>query len=564
MIKETHVKYTTQRLEYSRAAQPLWDKLPEPILIPYTGIRGRWTPSHQAIPECGIRRTAKARQQLGRRSAGSTHAEQARAEMAEDDDTDWRSIYRGQQHGLGDGCRALVIGAAGNVGRVLVGALAALGSQVGALDLAFPSALRQRWQADHTVFQVDVVDRQQVQQAFAAFKPQVVFHLVAYGMSGPEQWDHHRITDVNLSGCKHVVDACIQQKVERLVFVSTYNVIFVGREIDHGSEHMAYPSVALYHDDYSRTKALAEKLVLRADRLELAGPGGKMLRPPLRTCALRAAAIYGPDEVRHLPRITRLAALGLTRVAIGEPGVRSDWLYVDNLVHAMLLAAGALHRGSACGTAYFINDNHPVNSFLFLRDLLSRAGYPEHTLFRYWLPLAPLLIVVRICDWICPRCVRRRLPYLLSRAELEKVGVTHVFSTVQAQQDLSYQPIVTWQQGLERTARKLRQDRQTASSHRTGLQADVWVAGLVVLLTALLWIVFNSQSHIPNAILKSIGSAFIISDSVLRWQLLSTPAPQLVPSGPANRHCRIPLTVVSIGASLKSVRYKRPETRAAG
>lgn len=84
----------------------------------------------------------------------------------------------------------------------------------------------------------------------------------------------------------------------------------------------------------------------------------------LYTCAIRPAAIYGPGEERHLPRILHLAKLGLLLFKIGHPGVKSDWVYVDNLVLALILASMGLlddipgKEGCpvAAGQPYFISD----------------------------------------------------------------------------------------------------------------------------------------------------------------------------------------------------------------
>ena len=50
-------------------------------------------------------------------------------------------------------------------------------------------------------------------------------------------------------------------------------------------------------DWYSRTKSIAEQMVLKSNGKELQN-GRK-----LKTCALRLAGVYGPAEQRHMPRI---------------------------------------------------------------------------------------------------------------------------------------------------------------------------------------------------------------------------------------------------------------------
>ena len=60
----------------------------------------------------------------------------------------------------------------------------------------------------------------------------------------------------------------------------------------------------------SRTKAQAEQIVLKANMTPLVSAAGRGRRRSsggssghLRTCALRPAGIWGPGELRHLPRM---------------------------------------------------------------------------------------------------------------------------------------------------------------------------------------------------------------------------------------------------------------------
>lgn len=88
----------------------------------------------------------------------------------------------------------------------------------------------------------------------------------------------------------------------------------------------------------------------------------------LYACAIRPAAIYGPGEERHLPRIIKLAKWGLLLFKIGDANVKSDWVYVDNLVLAMLQASmgllddipGIVGPPVASSQAYFLSDGKVV------------------------------------------------------------------------------------------------------------------------------------------------------------------------------------------------------------
>lgn len=109
----------------------------------------------------------------------------------------------------------------------------------------------------------------------------------------------------------------------------------------------------------------------------------------LYTCAIRPAAIYGPGEERHFPRIINLAKLGLVPFKIGTTSVKTDWVYVDNLVLALLLASmglldnipGREGRPVAAGQPYFISDGKIVVNFNTIYVTENWAG-PTKT-FKY-------------------------------------------------------------------------------------------------------------------------------------------------------------------------------------
>ncbi|XP_028092533.1 uncharacterized protein LOC114292704 isoform X2 [Camellia sinensis] len=51
-------------------------------------------------------------------------------------------------------------------------------------------------------------------------------------MSGKEMLQFGRVDDVNINGTCHVLEACVEHGVKRLVYVSTYNVVFGGRRME--------------------------------------------------------------------------------------------------------------------------------------------------------------------------------------------------------------------------------------------------------------------------------------------------------------------------------------------
>ncbi|GMN34689.1 hypothetical protein TIFTF001_004836 [Ficus carica] len=276
-------------------------------------------------------------------------------------------------------------------------------------------------------------------------------------MSGKEMLQFSRVDQVNINGTCRILDACLEFGIQRLVYVSTYNVVFGGKEIVKGNETLPYFPIDDHVDPYGRSKSLAEQLVLKSNGRPFKKKNGKCLY----TCAVRPAAIYGPGEERHFPRIVSLAKLGLLPFKIGDSSVKGDWIYIDNLVLALILASMGLlddipekeRRLIAAGQTYFVSDGFPVNSFEFLRPLLQSLDYdlPKASLA---VPQALLLgkIFWAIYTILYPWLNRRWLPQpLILPAEVYKVGVTHYFSFLKAKQELGYVPMVTPQEGMAST-----------------------------------------------------------------------------------------------------------------
>ncbi|XP_076593177.1 short-chain dehydrogenase/reductase family 42E member 1 [Chaetodon auriga] len=263
-----------------------------------------------------------------------------------------------------------------------------------------------------------------------------VFHIASYGMSGREQLNRHLIEEVNVQGTQNVLKACVEHGVSRLVYTSTFNVVFGGQVIENGDESLPYLPLHLHPDHYSRTKSLAEMAVLRANGTALKDSSGV-----LRSCALRPAGIYGPGEQRHLPRIVGYIEKGIFRFVYGEPSSLVEFVHVDNLVSAHELAAEALtserqHRSA--GQAYFISDGRPVNNFEFFRPLVEGLGYPFPTLR---LPLALIYFFAFLTEMIHHLIGPfYNFQPLLTCTEVYKTGVTHYFSMAKAKAELGYEP----------------------------------------------------------------------------------------------------------------------------
>ncbi|XP_060898008.1 short-chain dehydrogenase/reductase family 42E member 1 [Labrus mixtus] len=325
----------------------------------------------------------------------------------------------------------LITGGCGYVGYRLACSLRQKGTKVVLFDTVPP---KQELPEDIVFVQGDIREYAHVEKAISGVD--CVLHLASYGMSGREQLNRHLIEAVNVQGTQNVLKACVELGVSRLVYTSTFNVVFGGQEIKNGDEGLPYLPLHLHPDHYSRTKSLAEMAVLKANGAALEGGSGV-----LRTCALRPAGIYGPGEQRHLPRIVSYIEKGIFRFVYGDPSSLVEFVHVDNLVSAHELAAEALtsekqHRSA--GQAYFISDGRPVNNFEFFRPLVEGLGYPFPKLR---LPISLIYFFAFLTEMVHHLIGPfYNFQPLLTRTEVYKTGVTHYFSMAKAKVELGYEP----------------------------------------------------------------------------------------------------------------------------
>ncbi|XP_030434199.1 putative short-chain dehydrogenase/reductase family 42E member 2 [Gopherus evgoodei] len=326
---------------------------------------------------------------------------------------------------------AVVTGGGGFFGYNLGCALAKSGASVVLLDIQEPI-----WEIPNGVvfIQADVRDYDAL---FAICEgADCVFHAAAYGMSGLEQLQKEKIESINVGGTKLIIEVCKQHNIPRLIYTSTVNVVFGGNPIEDGDEEtVPYFPLEKHIDHYSKTKSIADQMVLAANGTPVAG-GDK-----LRTCVLRPPGIYGPGEQRHLPRIAVNIQKGLFRLRFGDPSATMNWVHVQNLVQAHILAAAALtseRNYIASGQAYYINDGKNVNLFEWITPLFEKLGCSPP-----WIRIPTCFVYVAATAMeylhLALKPVIEFTP-LLTRNEVRNIAVTHTFRIDKARSQLGYYP----------------------------------------------------------------------------------------------------------------------------
>jgi UDP-glucose 4-epimerase len=219
--------------------------------------------------------------------------------------------------------RVLVTGASGFVGANLTRKLLNNGYQV--TCLVRPNSNLWRIQSilkELRLEEVDLADSEKLTALFREIKPEWIFHLAAHG-SYSWQTDLHKIIEANIIGTINLVQASLISGFEAL--------INTGSSSEYGYKDYA-PTENECPDpnsEYAFSKASASlycRYVASKFKVNL--------------CTLRLYSVYGPFE-----DINRLIPTLILRGLKGElpdlvsPDIARDFIYVDDVVNAYLLAA---------------------------------------------------------------------------------------------------------------------------------------------------------------------------------------------------------------------------------
>ncbi|NXG34883.1 D42E1 reductase, partial [Dromaius novaehollandiae] len=327
--------------------------------------------------------------------------------------------------------KAVVTGGGGYLGYNLGCALVRSGMAVVLYDVQKP-----KWEIPNGAdfFKGDVRDYDALFKACEG--ADCVFHVAACGMSGLEQASTIFLTFVLKQFILCTIVVCKQRSIPRLIYTSTVNVVFGGNPIEEGDEEtVPYFPLEKHFNHYSRTKAIADQMVLAANGTLLKG-GNK-----LHTCVLRPPGIYGPEEQRHLPRVAVNIQRSLFNFKFGNHKVQMNWVHIGNLVQAHLLAAEALtsEKGYvASGQAYYIHDGENVTFSEWIVPLFEKLGYRKP-----WIHIPVLL--VHIAATVMEYLHLALKPFFsftpfLTRNEVWHVTVTHTFRIDKARSQLGYKP----------------------------------------------------------------------------------------------------------------------------
>jgi nucleoside-diphosphate-sugar epimerase len=210
--------------------------------------------------------------------------------------------------------RVLVTGASGFIGSRLCERLVAVGAEVHGLSRSQRHGTVRWWTAD-------VSDKAAVRKVMRAVKPNIVFHLAGLVSGARDQALTLPMLQSHLVGTINVLRACADSGCRRIVRVGSLEE---RDETDDAAPVSPYAAAKSAAASYARLfhRAYAAPVV-----------------------ALRLFMVYGPgqlDDTKLVPYVVR--SLLRACAPLVSSGVRPvDWVFVDDVVDALIAAAVAEH-----------------------------------------------------------------------------------------------------------------------------------------------------------------------------------------------------------------------------
>lgn len=225
----------------------------------------------------------------------------------------------------------------------------------------------------------------------------------------------------NVQVTENVVEACLKQRVRRLVHLSSPSIYFDGRS------HLGIKEEQVskrFNNHYAATKYLAEQKVFGAEEFGL------------EVIALRPRFVTGAGDTSIFPRLLNMQRKNRLSI-IGNGLNLVDFTSMQNLNQAML--SSLLATGSALGKVYNISNGTPVPVWDAVNYVMRRMGLPQVTRYRSY---GVAYVAAAINEGACLLWPGRPEP-TLSRLGMQVMSKNFTLDISQARHYLDYEPHVS-------------------------------------------------------------------------------------------------------------------------
>ena len=243
------------------------------------------------------------------------------------------------------GKRILVTGAGGSIGSELVRQIGRFRPEaIGLLDFSeynlyqIEMDCRRNVQATVQTYLADIRDREMIDRIFSGFRPHVVFHAAAYKHVPMQEHHPHEAFHTNVLGTRNVVEAALNNEIDRFVLVSTDKAV--------------RPSNVM-----GATKRVAEMFIEGINGMH-----------HTRFMAVRFGNVLGSSG-SVIPLFQEQIARG-GPVTVTHPDVRRYFMSIPEAAQ-LILQAGAMGEG---GEIFILEMGEPIRIIDMARDLIRLHG----------------------------------------------------------------------------------------------------------------------------------------------------------------------------------------------
>ena len=259
----------------------------------------------------------------------------------------------------------------------------------------------------------DITKQNEINSVFS--KSDFVIHCAA---RAGDWGNYSEFYDVNVNGTKNIINACKDNDIKRIIFISTPSVYYSGKDRYDIKENAPLPSKQFY---YGKTKLIAEK-----ELLSLSSEGFK-------TIVLRPRAVYGKYDNIIIPRILKLAENKKIPL-INKGKALVDITYIDNLVGAVINCIEASEN--SWNNIYNISNGEPISLKKWFSLVLKVFNRP----FNYKnVPLPMVKFIAIINEYKSKLFFGNKKP-TMTRFSVGYMSKSMTMSIEKAKQKLKYSP----------------------------------------------------------------------------------------------------------------------------
>lgn len=233
-------------------------------------------------------------------------------------------------------------------------------------------------------------------------------------------------TETNVGGTKNLLDASLESKVDRFIFVSSLGVMGLKNHYGTGDE----ANYTKTNDNYIDSKIETEKLV-------------RTYIPKLPITILRPGFVYGERDRRLMKRILENLEKGIFRF-IGDGKNKMNLVYAGNFADAIFLAT---QTDKAIGQTYNVTDNNNLDIETFIYKICDLWGFERPTKH---IPI-PVAKVATILMETIAKIRRKKESPLLTKTRLKFMTLNLDFDISKTIKDLGYNPKINIDEGLRKT-----------------------------------------------------------------------------------------------------------------